>query len=159
MPKLDSLSSSAGRLGGRRGRSARVSSSLAEINVVPLVDVMLVLLIIFMVAAPMMQQGLNVNLPQQRKAPAMPPAADPIYVTVPATFGRNRLVQIGNESIRLEVLAERIRQRVQQRDDKQVFLRSDGQVTMQHIMDVMDRLKDGGVEKVGLVSRPATDRR
>jgi biopolymer transport protein ExbD len=40
-----------------------------------------------------------------------------------------------------------------------VFLRSDGQVTMQHIMDVMDRLKDGGVEKVGLVSRPATDRR
>ena len=78
---------------------------------------------------------------------------------MPATFGRNRLVQIGNESIRLDVLAERIRQRVQQRDDKQVFLRSDGQVTMQHIMDVMDRLKDGGVEKVGLVSRPQTDRR
>ena len=52
-----------------------------------------------------------------------------------------------------------MRQRVQQRDDKQVFLRSDGQVTMQQIMDVMDRLKDGGVEKVGLVSRPPTDRR
>ena len=158
MPKVQQNGSSgSGR--GRRARGARVSTSLAEINVVPLVDVMLVLLIIFMVAAPMMQQGLNVNLPQQRKAPAMPPAADPIYVTVPVSFGTNRLVQIGNESIRLEVLAERIRQRVQQREDKQVFLRSDGQVTMQHIMDVMDRLKDGGVEKVGLVSRPATDRR
>ena len=159
MPKVMSNGASGHGGGGGRRRRPRVSSALSEINVVPLVDVMLVLLIIFMVAAPMMQQGLNVNLPQQRKAAPMPPAADPIYVTVPATFGRNRLVQIGNESIRLEVLAERIRQRVQQRDDKQVFLRSDGQVTMQHIMDVMDRLKDGGVEKVGLVSRPLTDRR
>ena len=159
MPKVMSNGASGHGGGGGRRRRPRVSSALSEINVVPLVDVMLVLLIIFMVAAPMMQQGLNVNLPQQRRALPMPPAADPIYVTVPATFGRNRLVQIGNESIRLEVLAERIRQRVQQRDDKQVFLRSDGQVTMQHIMDVMDRLKDGGVEKVGLVSRPQTDRR
>ena len=57
------------------GAGRRVSTALSEINVVPLVDVMLVLLIIFMVAAPMMQQGLNVNLPQQRRAPAMPPRA------------------------------------------------------------------------------------
>jgi biopolymer transport protein ExbD len=159
MPKVMPNGASGHGGGGGRRRRPRVTSALSEINVVPLVDVMLVLLIIFMVAAPMMQQGLNVNLPQQRRAPAMPPANDPIYVTVPVTFGRNRLVQIGNESIRLDVLAERIRQRVQQREDKQVFLRSDGQVTMQHIMDVMDRLKDGGVEKVGLVSRPLTDRR
>ena len=159
MPKVMPNGASGHGGGGGRRRRPRVTSVLSEINVVPMVDVMLVLLIIFMVAAPMMQQGLNVNLPQQRRAPAMPPANDPIYVTVPVTFGRNRLVQIGNESIRLDVLAERIRQRVQQREDKQVFLRSDGQVTMQHIMDVMDRLKDGGVEKVGLVSRPLTDRR
>src|SRR5690349_5900518 len=83
------------------------------------------------VTTPMMQQGLNVNLPAQRRAPPMPPANDPIYVTVPVTFARNRLVQLGNENIRLEVLAERIRQRVENRDDKQVFLRSDGAVTMQ----------------------------
>jgi len=158
MPKVVAPGGS-GHGGAGRRRRPKVTTALSEINVVPLVDVMLVLLIIFMVAAPMMQQGLNVNLPQQRKAPPMPPSSDPIYVTVPVSFGTNRLVQIGNESIRLEVLAERIRQRVQQRDDKQVFLRSDGQVTMQHIMDVMDRLKDGGVEKVGLVSRPLTDRR
>ena len=156
MPKV---LSGAGSGGGRSGRGRRTSTTLAEINVVPLVDVMLVLLIIFMVAAPMMQQGLGVNLPQQRRATALPPPSDPIYVTVPLTFVRDRRVEIGNEKIRLDVLAERIRQRVQQREDKQVFLRSDGQVTMQHIMDVMDRLKDGGVEKVGIVSRPATDRR
>ena len=72
---------------GRLARGeARVSTSLAEINVVPLVDVMLVLLIIFMVTAPMMQQGLQVNLPQARRA--TPVTAQPIYVTVPADFGR-----------------------------------------------------------------------
>jgi biopolymer transport protein ExbD len=135
-----------------------VTTALSEINVVPLVDVMLVLLIIFMVAAPMMQQGMAVNLPQQRRAPAIPQAKDPIYVTVPAAFARNRVVQLGEETIRLDVLSERMRQLVERRDDKQVFLRSDGTVTMQQMMDVMDRLKDGGVEKVAIVSQPATRR-
>jgi biopolymer transport protein TolR len=157
MPKVMPAagSTSGGARPGRR--TPRVTTALSEINVVPLVDVMLVLLIIFMVAAPMMQQGLNVNLPQSRRAPAMS-SEEPVYVTVPLTFARNRIVQLGNESIRLDVLGERIRQLMRTRTDKQVFLRSDGQVTMQQMMDVMDRLKDGGVEKVGIVSRPATDR-
>jgi biopolymer transport protein TolR len=165
MPKVVAAGSS-GHGGAGRRRRPKVTTALSEINVVPLVDVMLVLLIIFMVATPMMQQGLNVNLPQSRRAPAMPPQSQPIYVTVPTTFAKNQLVQMqlgaGSnkpENIRLAVLAERIRQLVQQREDKQVFLSSDGQVTMQQIMDVMDRLKDGGVEKVGIVTRPPTDRR
>jgi biopolymer transport protein ExbD len=73
---------------------------------------------------------------------------------VSATYARNRLVQIGNESIRLDVLGERVRQQPQTRDKKEVFLRSDGQVTMQQVMEVMDKLKDGGVQNVGLMSRP-----
>jgi biopolymer transport protein TolR len=141
-----------GQSRGRR-RGPRVSTALSEINVVPLVDVMLVLLIIFMVAAPMMQQGLEVKLPQSRRSPALQ-VDTPIYVTVPVAFARNRLVQIGNESSRLEVLGERVRQQLQTRDKKEVFLRSDGQVTMQQVMEVMDRLKDGGVQNVGLMSRP-----
>jgi biopolymer transport protein ExbD len=153
MPKVVATGSS-GHGGAGRRRRPKVTTALSEINVVPLVDVMLVLLIIFMVAAPMMQQGLNVNLPQQRRGQPMPPQSEPIYVTVPITFARNGLVQLGNESVRLEVLAERIRQRIETRDDKQVFLRSDGQVTMQQVMNVMDRLKAGGVEKVGIVSQP-----
>jgi len=156
MPKVMPNGGSS-HVGGRR-RRPRVTTALSEINVVPLVDVMLVLLIIFMVAAPMMQQGLNVNLPQSRRAPALT-AEDPIYVTVPVSFARNRVVQLGNESIRLDVLGERIRQVVRLRQDKQVFLRSDGQVTMNQIMEVMDRLKDGGVEKVGIVSQPPSSRR
>ena len=65
MPKIHQT---AGSNGSRRGRGARVTTTLSEINVVPLVDVMLVLLIIFMVTAPMMQQGMQVNLPQARRA-------------------------------------------------------------------------------------------
>jgi biopolymer transport protein TolR len=157
MPKVVAAGS-VGHGGAGRRRRPRVTTALSEINVVPLVDVMLVLLIIFMVAAPMMQQGLNVNLPQQRSGRPMPPASDPIYVTVPAEFGRRGLVQIGNETISLTALSERIRQLVERREDKQVFMRSDGAVTMQHIMNVMDRLKAGGVDKVGIVSQPATTR-
>jgi len=158
MPKVMPNGGSGHGGGGGRRRRPRVSSALSEINVVPLVDVMLVLLIIFMVAAPMMQQGLNVNLPASRKAPPMPADNQPIYVTVPAAFARQRVVNLGNENIRLDVLAERIRQQIERREDKQVFLRSDGSVTMQQIMDVMDRRKDGGVEKVGIVSRPPESR-
>jgi biopolymer transport protein TolR len=157
MPKVVAAGAS-GHGGAGRRRRPKVTTALSEINVVPLVDVMLVLLIIFMVATPMMQQGLAVNLPQQRRAPPMPAPQDPIYVTVPLSFARNGLVQLGNESVRLEVLAERIRQRVERRDDKQVFLRSDGAVTMQQVMNVMDRLKAGGVEKVGIVSQPPSGR-
>jgi biopolymer transport protein TolR len=153
MPKVMPAGAS-GHGGAGRRRRPRVATALSEINVVPLVDVMLVLLIIFMVAAPMMQQGLAVNLPTQRRATAMPADSKPIYVTVPIGFGKTRQLQIDNDTVRIDVLTERIRQRLERRDDKQVFLRSDGQVTMQQVMEVMDRLKDGGVEKVGIVSQP-----
>jgi biopolymer transport protein TolR len=150
MPKVMSSGSTGGR-GSRRG--PRVTTALSEINVVPLVDVMLVLLIIFMVAAPMMQQGLEVKLPQSTRSRALT-SDTPIYVTVPAAFARNNLVQLGEESIRLDVLAERVRQELRTREKKEVYLRSDGQVTMQQITDVMDRLKEGGVENVGLLNQP-----
>ena len=141
---------------GRRGRGATVASSLAEINVVPLVDVMLVLLIIFMVTAPMMQQGLQVNLPQSRRAD--PLTAQPIYVTVPASFKQNRIVQIGEEPVRVDILHERVKQAMLERDEKSVFVRADAETTYQDIIEVTDRLKEAGVEKVGLISRPAETR-
>jgi biopolymer transport protein ExbD len=137
---------------GRRGRSRSVATTLSEINVVPLVDVMLVLLIIFMVTAPMMQQGLSVNLPQARRAQAV--SAEPIYVTVPLTYRKNQVVQIDKDEVRVQILHERIRQALLTRDDKSVFLRGDGGVTLQELMQVMDKLKEAGVEKVGIVSRP-----
>jgi biopolymer transport protein TolR len=136
----------------RRRSGSRVVTTLAEINVVPLVDVMLVLLVIFMVTAPMMQQGLAVNLPQARRAD--PVTAQPIYVTVPLTFRRDQRVQLGDETVSVEVLQERLRQTLLGRTDKNVFLRTDGAVTMQEVMQVFDRLKEAGVEKVGILTQP-----
>jgi len=130
----------------------RVSSSLAEINVVPLVDVMLVLLIIFMVAAPMMTQGMPVNLPQARRA--SPVTALPIYITVPAGFAKDRIVQIGDEEIRIDILPERVRQALLEKTDKSLFVRGDGSVAYKDIVYVFDKLKDAGVEKVGLITVP-----
>ena len=154
MPKVQPIPSGSGR--GRRARGSRVSTSLAEINVVPLVDVMLVLLIIFMVAAPMMTQGMAVNLPQARRA--NPVTAQPIYVTVPASFAKDRIVQIGNEEIRIDILPERVRQALLERTDKSLFVRGDGSVAYKDIVYVFDKLKDAGVEKVGLITVPVGNR-
>ena len=140
----------------RRGRGNRVATSLAEINVIPLVDVMLVLLIIFMVAAPMMTQGMPVNLPQAKKS--VPLKAESIYITVPANFVTERKVQIGSETIRIEALAERVRQTMLGRDEKSLFVRADGDVAYKHLVSVVDKLKEGGIERVGLVTVPVGSR-
>ena len=146
MPKVQAQPDA--NTGRRRGR--RVTTSLSEINVIPLVDVMLVLLIIFMVAAPMMQKGLEVNLPVARRADKLN-QAEPLYVTVPLSYRKDRRVQIDNEMISIDVLTERMRQAMLNRDDKQVFLRGDGAVLYQDVMDVFGRFKEAGVQKVGVV--------
>jgi biopolymer transport protein ExbD len=148
MPKIQAQPDA--NTGRRRGR--RVTTSLSEINVIPLVDVMLVLLIIFMVAAPMMQKGVEVNLPVSRRADKMT-TADPLYVTVPASYIKDHRVQIADDFVPVDVLAERMRQVMQTRTDKQLYLRGDGSVQLQDLMDVFGRLKEAGVEKIGIVAQ------
>src|SRR6476619_5191960 len=137
--------------GTRQGRGRRVSSTLAEINIIPLVDVMLVLLIIFMVAAPMLQRGVEVNLPIASRSQEM--ASEQLFVSVPLSYKTDSRVFIGQEGIRVDVLSERVRQLMLNRADRQVFLRLDGQLEVQDQMDIFDRLKAGGVDKVGIVSK------
>jgi biopolymer transport protein TolR len=155
MPKLEPIPSSSNRSGGRRARGARVSSSLAEINVVPLVDVMLVLLVIFMVAAPMMQQGFPVHLPQARRAEA---ATAPVTVTIPPSFRTDHRVQLDDEFVPLNVLALRVREALDAKPKKDVLLASDASVTVQDLMSVMDELKAAGVTNVPLQTQPPTGR-
>jgi biopolymer transport protein ExbD len=147
MPKIQAQPDA--NTGRRRGR--RVSTSLSEINVIPLVDVMLVLLIIFMVAAPMMQKGVEVNLPVSRRADKMT-NTEPLYVTVPVSYRTDRRIQINDEFVPVDVLAERMRQLMINRVDKQVFLRGDGAVQLQELMDVFGRLREAGIEQVGIVT-------
>ncbi len=132
---------------GRRGRR----SPMSEINVTPMVDVMLVLLIIFMVAAPMLQRGVEVNLPVASRSQEI--ASERVFVSVPLSFRQDRRVFLGTEAVRIDVLGERVRQLMLNKTDKQVFLRGDGKVELQELLDIMDRLKAAGVEKVGIVSK------
>ena len=153
MPKVHPVDASGG---GRRGRGRRVSSSLSEINVVPLVDVMLVLLIIFMVTAPMMQQGLQVNLPQAKSAKAV--SAQPIYVTIPADFSKTQKVQIDKDMVPIEFLGERLKQATLERDEKSIFIRPDAAATMQDFTTVVDTLTRAGITKVGFMTKPVEGR-
>jgi biopolymer transport protein ExbD len=148
MPKVLPMPSG----GAPRGRSRRVSTTLAEINVIPLVDVMLVLLIIFMVTAPMLQRGVEVNLPQTRRAQEI--SSERLFVDVPLTFRDNQQVFLGKEAVRLGFLAERLRQMLSTRTDKQVFFRIDRQLTVQHQIEVIEQMNAAGLEGFGLVTEP-----
>ncbi len=147
MPKVLSATSAPG---GRAVRGRCVSTTLAEINVVPLVDVMLVLLIIFMIAAPMLQRGVEVSLPVASRSDNI--ASERLFIDVPTSFQRDRRVFMAAEPIRIDVLAERIRQLVVNRTDKQVFVRSDGRLPVQTLIDVLDQLRAAGVQTAGIVT-------
>ncbi len=140
----------------RSGRGRRVSTSLAEINVVPLVDVMLVLLIIFMVAAPMIQRGIDVRLPQSRRATQV--TGDRVEITIPDTVRQARSVFLGKERVAMRDLQERVRQKMETNANKEVFLRGDSGVQYQDLMDVIDALKAAGVLNIGMVARMPSER-
>ena len=144
MPKVQAVEHNP----GGRGRRRRTTSSLAEINVVPLVDVMLVLLVIFMITAPMMQRGMDVKLPTSRRAPASTKA--PVTITVPVSFRIDHKVRLDEEIVSLDVLAERVRQAMLMQEKKNVGLRIDHTLTIQDQQDVLDRLSEAGVETIGI---------
>ena len=148
MPKV---LASAPNAGGRHQRGRRGGPTLSEINVIPLVDVMLVLLIIFMVAAPMLQRGVEVNLPVASRSQEI--ASERLFVDLPLSYREDRAVFIEKEPIRIDVLAERVRQMMLTRTDKVVYLRGDGGVNLQELYEVFDRLKEAGIQNVGIISR------
>jgi biopolymer transport protein ExbD len=138
-----------------RGRGRRVSSSLSEINVVPLVDVMLVLLIIFMVTAPMIQRGIDVRLPTAQRANAV--EGERVFITIPESFKTDGLLYLNSDKVRIEVMQERVRQRMEGATEKQVYLRGDQSVQLQELMSIIDRLKDAGVVNIGILARAPGD--
>src|SRR4030095_4256131 len=136
MPKIEELQQTPGRH-SRRARSLRVASSLSEINIVPLVDVMLVLLVIFMVTAPMMQQGFGIHLPQAKNSTAVSP---PVTVYVRISFRADGKVSLQGETVRLDVLDVRVRMALSDKLEKQVIVSSDGRITIYELMQGVDKV-------------------
>ena len=132
----------------RRASTRRLTGELAEINVTPLVDVILVLLIIFMVTAPMMQRGIDVALPQARSATGA--EEERLVVTVDRT---NR-VWLNETPVPLHMLEERLLAASRNIANPFVYLRADRAVPYGDVMAVMDRIKQAGIERVGLVTEP-----
>ena len=130
--------------------------TLAEINVVPLVDVMLVLLIIFMVTAPLIQRSVEIKLPQARRA--TPQTGERVELTIPETIRQSSLVFLGKEQIKLTNLQERVRQKMETASKKEVFLRGDRGVTLGELMEVFDLLKAAGVQTIGIVNKGPDER-
>ncbi|MBC7132950.1 MAG: protein TolR [Roseovarius sp.] len=136
--------------GGRRRRGRGRSRPMAEINVTPFVDVMLVLLIIFMVAAPLLVVGVPVELPRTA-ANALPgEQEEPLTVTL----GADGRVAIQTTDVPREELVARLRAIAAERAGSRVFLRADGAVPYAEVMQVMGALNRGGFGNIGLVTEP-----
>ncbi|MEL7092564.1 MAG: protein TolR [Pseudomonadota bacterium] len=133
--------------GGRRRRRSR-SRPMSEINVTPFVDVMLVLLIIFMVAAPLLTVGVPVELPKTAATALPADAEEPLTVTVTATGE----VQIQTTAVDRDALVPRLRAIAAERTSDRVFLRADGAVPYEQVMQVMGALNAGGFANIGLVT-------
>ncbi len=125
-------------------------SSMSQINVTPFVDVMLVLLIIFMVTAPMLDQGVEVNLPEVADAPGLPLDQEPLVVTLT----KNGNISIGQTQIKqISKLGPVIQQALKGKPDREVFLEADDKVSYGQVVKIMAAVKQAGVEKLGMVTR------
>ncbi|WP_120502276.1 protein TolR [Roseovarius sp. EL26] len=134
--------------GGRRRRGGGRSRPMAEINVTPFVDVMLVLLIIFMVAAPLSVVGVPVELPKTA-ANALPgEQEEPLTVTIAA----DGQVMIQTTDVERDQLVSRLQAIASERDSTRIYLRADGAVAYAEVMQVMGALNRGGFSDIGLVT-------
>ena len=125
---------------------------MADINVTPLVDVMLVLMIIFMVTAPLIQRGVDVDLPA---ADAQPMAADE-YISV-LSITKEQKVFLGEAEIPFEELETKIRLNQKLQSEKELYLHADRNLPYGIVVDVMATLKNAGIENLGMVTDPLAD--
>jgi biopolymer transport protein TolR len=130
------------------------NSSISQINVVPLVDVMLVLLVIFMVTAPILQQGVSIELPQA-KAGALSGEEEQLVVTV----DKKGTIFLNDNVIALADLGAKLEAVTRLKPDKQVFLRADRSVSYGEVVQVMAAVKGAGVQSLGMITELPTEKK
>ena len=124
-------------------------TTLSEINVTPLVDVMLVLLIIFMVTAPMLQQGFDVNLPQEQEGGTLDPSRERLVITL----AKNERMFLNDRRIDFPELEQTLHQAAV--TTREVFLRADQDIPYGLVVKMMAAIKQAGIERLGIVTVPA----
>ncbi len=122
----------------------------ADINVTPLVDVMLVLLIIMILVAPMLDSGVQVNLPQAENTVDKPQTQEQTIVNISA----NKIMYLGSTQITEGELGSKVNDALAEKTDKVVLIRADEEVEYGAVMAAMDQLRQAGVEDIGLLTRP-----
>jgi biopolymer transport protein TolR len=141
--------------GGRRGRNRYGSGGFTEINVTPFVDVMLVLLIVFMVAAPMMTSGVQVDLPKSKATPVAG-TDEPLNVTV----RRDGSIFIQNTRVKIEELGPKLQSVLGEKTETRIFVRGDTAIDYGQVMRVIGEVNNAGFTKVALLTdQPAAGRR
>jgi len=131
------------------GNTSKSRVSISEINVTPLVDVMLVLLIIFMVTAPMMQQGIDVDLPQTAPG-GVQPNEDPFLIVI----SKNGRVTVGEAELARDIIQTKIKAIFQTRKNKQVYIQADRAVDYGVVAEVMGEVRAAGITNIGLITLP-----
>jgi biopolymer transport protein TolR len=130
----------------------RIGGTLAEINIIPLVDVTLVLLLIFMLTAPLMYRGIDVNLP---KTSGKPTAVEERMVL---TLTQEHSVYLNDKLVPIATLEQHLQNAFKNRRDKTLYLRADQALQYGFVVETMDRVRRSGIEKLGMVTEPTRAR-
>jgi biopolymer transport protein TolR len=128
------------------------ATSLSEINIVPFVDVMLVLLVIFMITAPILQSGIEVDVPKTKTVQEI--TQDRLVVSI----DRAQTIYIGNEPVNIHALGARLKAQMGNQPNDSVFLRCDESVPFGSFATVMDALRQAGISNISIVTEPLTTR-
>ncbi|HTF42883.1 MAG TPA: biopolymer transporter ExbD [Terriglobales bacterium] len=128
--------------------NGRTQTSLSDINITPLVDVVLVLLIIFMVSAPILQSGIEVNVPKTRSVKEI--TEERLVISI----NKEQRVFLGNDPVNINEIGDKIKQKIRDPKHQSIFIRSDEDVPFGAFATVMDAVKQTGITNVSIVTQP-----